>query len=301
MALPEVSSSPQISDYNLAISKDSRKQSGIGQPSDGQWNYVDAWNQARMAQYNNDYNYWLWQQQAEYNSPSNQVARLKQAGLNPNFNSIDGTGNLGSMPTSQANLSPSIGSNKARLTQARTQAVLGGLNAFLSSVGQGVDTVSKLSDLPPLSSMGEYRKLLLQQLKNTVTGKDYDNIKKMLDGLTSFVANGGQLDGPLTVNLPYVHSSSASQFFVFDPREAVDLKVAQQRLKNLGFDADIKELIKEYKEFEKTNIWHNEKVSAEGRAGLARAGSVLNKLAEGEHVSWREILAAILALGVMKL
>lgn len=46
----------------------------------------------------------LWREQAAYNTPANQVARLRDAGLNPNlFYSQGNTGNMTSAPTMQAN------------------------------------------------------------------------------------------------------------------------------------------------------------------------------------------------------
>ena len=88
-SLPEVSSAPQL---NYIASRSQRVANNVGR------DYIDAFNQAQMAKYNNEYNYWLWQQQAEYNSPSNQVQRLLDAGLNPNYNSIEGAGNLSNSP-----------------------------------------------------------------------------------------------------------------------------------------------------------------------------------------------------------
>lgn len=304
MALPEVSSAPQISDYNLAISKDSRKSSGIGQPSDGQWNYVDAWNQARMSQYNNDYNFWLWQQQAEYNSPSNQVARLKAAGLNPNFNSIDGTGNLGSMPTSSANMSPSIGSNRARMRQANTQAILGSVNATLNAIGEGVSSLSKLSDLPPLESLGAYRKLLLNSAYNKQYGQELDNLNKLINALFQGEMAGLDTSGVKGIMYPMgvVTDRTTPDYMAYDPEYGPKMQLMKQQLSNLGIDYDIKNLVKDCKQYYRDNIQPNEKEVLEGKSGMAAAGKVIKKIADGNtsDLSFSEMLMAIVVVALSR-
>lgn len=132
---------------NVITSKQSRKAAGVGVA------YADAFNQSQMAQYNNDYNYWLWQQQQEYNSPVNQRKRLEEAGLNPNYQSVD-SGNIGSLPTSSGSIAPSIGSNHQRNVQNALQIA----NGILDSVSQGIRSMSDLSGIP--SDIGAYRRYL---------------------------------------------------------------------------------------------------------------------------------------------
>lgn len=70
--------------------------SGMGQ---------DATNEANAdaVKATNEANINLWREQAAYNTPANQVARLRAAGLNPNlFYSQGDTGNLSSAPTMKA-------------------------------------------------------------------------------------------------------------------------------------------------------------------------------------------------------
>lgn len=114
---------------------------------------TDALNQAAMAVYNNDYNYWLWQQQASYNSPAAQRRRMEEAGLNPNYQSIDG-GNLGSIPSSTGSITPSVGRNATALAAQGINA----FNALIDGVKKGVETVSELSGIP--HDIVGYRKLL---------------------------------------------------------------------------------------------------------------------------------------------
>jgi hypothetical protein len=48
------------------------------------WDYIlPGRYKSKLAQYDNEYNYWMWQQQNAYNSPVNQVARYQEAGLSP--------------------------------------------------------------------------------------------------------------------------------------------------------------------------------------------------------------------------
>ena len=53
-----------------------------------------------LANQQNAYNMNMWQAMNDYNTPSNQLARLKQAGINPNFmGSSISAGNVASSPT----------------------------------------------------------------------------------------------------------------------------------------------------------------------------------------------------------
>lgn len=116
---------------------------------------ADTWNEYSMAKYNNDYNYWLLQQQQQYNSPVEQVKRLRAAGLNPNFNSIEGAGNTNySMAASTRGLSSNVGS----LGNQQLGLMLNAFNSTLGAISQGVDMTSKISHIP--SDIKKYRKAL---------------------------------------------------------------------------------------------------------------------------------------------
>lgn len=54
-----------------------------------------------MADKQNAWNYEMWQEQNEYNSPVEQYKRLRDAGLNPMFYGLDGTGNAGELTAAQ--------------------------------------------------------------------------------------------------------------------------------------------------------------------------------------------------------
>lgn len=167
--------------------------------------YVDAANQARMTEYNNEYNYWLWKQQAEYNSPLEQRRRLEAAGLNPNFNSVD-SGNLGSMPTSSGSVSPSVGKNSA----AAMQNNINTFNALVKSIGEGVSDVSKIAALP--DDIGAYRKMIRQFMGHRTQAAEYDKILRSIETIFKGKTELG-IDMPLVVEGygpngdPWVHTA----------------------------------------------------------------------------------------------
>ena len=288
-SLPEVSSAPQL---NYIASRSQRVANNVGR------DYIDAYNQAQMAKYNNDYNYWLWQQQAEYNSPSNQVQRLKEAGLNPNYNSIEGAGNLSSIPSSSGSIAPSIGRNMNQ----RTSNMISAFNAMLSSVSTGVDTMSKLSDLPPLESLQAYRKTLYGLAKENLKGKELDNFNKMIDGIYNFALSGGETE-PFAVNVPWLTIENGNNpFFVFDPKQSVTYRSLDRKLQALGLDIDIKQIIKDTKKYYQENIQPFEGKLVEGKSGGQAFNNVIKQIAEGNisDLSFWQILAAILVVTLNK-
>lgn len=158
---------PQL---NQILNKADRKAAGIDS------GYIDLYNDSQLAKYNNEYNYWLWQQQTEYNSPANQVARLKEAGLNPNYNSIDGAGNATQMPSSNANYRSDIVNKELAQTQTGIQA----FNAILSAISQGVNSYQKIQQTPV--DTRNYLKLIQQEGVKGATLKNFqDSINAVVD------------------------------------------------------------------------------------------------------------------------
>lgn len=105
----------------------------------------DTWNEYQMAKYNNEYNYWLLQQQQAYNDPAAQVERLRNAGLNPNFNSIEGSGNTNySMAASTRGLSSNVGT----LGNQQLGLMLNAFNSVISGISQGISSAKTLSGIP---------------------------------------------------------------------------------------------------------------------------------------------------------
>ncbi len=296
MPLPEVSQAPQL---DIITNVPSSYEREVSLP------YVDAYNQAAMAKYNNEYNYWLWKQQMEYNSPANQVARLKEAGLNPNFNSIDGAGNASSIPASSGSISPSVGRNVAQ----RTQNIISTASTILSAFSTGLNAVSVLSDTPPLAKLPEYRNTLFQIGKQTLKGKELENYNRLVDSIVQTYMSGGSITGdgvPDKTSFAVTHPLTGG--VTFDPNKMIqltkgeaDISLLGQRLRNLGVDFDIKNLVKAAKSFYNTEIQPYEAEKAKGLAGTASFGQLINKVANGESLSFNEIIAAILALAALKL
>lgn len=137
---------------------------------------ADTWNEYAMAKYNNEYNYWLLQQQQAYNSPEQQVARLKAAGLNPNFNSIEGAGNTSyEMATSKRGLSSNVGS----LGNQQLGLMLNAFNSTIGAIAQGVDMTSKVSHMP--SDIKKYRKALTESAEyKALSDKRKSEVDSML-------------------------------------------------------------------------------------------------------------------------
>lgn len=176
---------------NVITSKQDRRSAGVGIP------YADAYNQSQMAKYNNEYNYWLWQQQQEYNSPANQRKRLEEAGLNPNYQSIE-SGNIGSIPTSSGNMSPSISTGIRNDVQNR----IGIANQVINSLAQGIRSTSELSGIP--SDIPTYRKLLSFLAHGKVTQQELDNALKLIDrNFNAYTKLGVDVGGYFPTNFEY--------------------------------------------------------------------------------------------------
>lgn len=260
---------------------------------------TDAQNQLNIAAYNNAYNYWLWQQQTEYNSPANQMARLKAAGLNPNYNSIDGTGNISNIPSSNASLKSNFlgayqaGISSKQLALSQAQGAVAMVNDLIGGVSKGL---SSFVNTP--SNIRAYRKSLSDAAHWTAQSKAS---KASVDNLISTVIGmlgSGRGSGPDS-SLFGDHPESNPIFQAF----LGDYQGRSQRGQSAMFDTQIKELIKEWKQYEKDNIWdlHKEKLNNQIH-NLLTTGELL-----GHQNDWYDIqsgagvgntiLNALLAIG----
>lgn len=263
---------------NTITSRDQRKAAGVSS-----FDYVDAYNQSQMAQYNNEYNYWLWQQQQEYNTPANQVSRLKEAGLNPNFNSIDGTGNITSIPTSSGSISASIGSNRiARLSQV-TQAV----SSIFNNLNDISGTIKNYSQTP--DNLEEARRLISLGMRADTNTKlinkdsaEMDNImKRVLYGIQYGEADDNgtpsvfidQDKSPYFRNMAAKTSQAEAQKALTDVMAALrnyDLNETNpQKLKNL--QAQFDNIISSTKLRELNASWYDAKNAASMAMMLIKA------------------------------
>lgn len=136
MALADFSGAPQL---DIVTNPRERRNLGIG------GYYVDTYNDAQMAKFNNEYNYWLWQQQADYNTPAAQMQRAKDAGLNPNVVAGNvSSGNLSNLPESNGKLSGNIFSNQMQMANL----ALNSFNSLIKAVGEGIQATSSISGIP---------------------------------------------------------------------------------------------------------------------------------------------------------
>lgn len=158
--------------------------------------YVDEYNQMLTNQYNNAYNYWLWQQQMNYESPKAQMERYLEAGLNPHYQTVS-SGNPGSIPSSRAEV-------RGNIRQNQLNAISNGVSiatSIASLVSRGIGAIKDFASLP--ASVGKYRRLLTAVLSNKATGGELSNaIKALTKDSTSYIMGNYQTDGSSTPNLP---------------------------------------------------------------------------------------------------
>lgn len=241
-------------ELNLVQSKGERKRRGV------EFDYMDSYNQGEMVRYNNEYNYWLWQQQAAYNSPAQQRARLEAAGLNPNYNSVD-SGNLGSIPSSSGSITPSIGKNRA----LRQQMYVDSFNSLVKSIGEGVSSVSKLSGIP--NDVPAYRRMLKQYMGNKLGSSQVEYMLKQIEAVFKAKTELGidlgwqfgsnQSDGSIVPTSPDWENSPVFQNlglknedmqwlvklrqYDFNNTKPAELKSIQERARQIGASAGLTE------------------------------------------------------------
>lgn len=223
---------------------------------------ADALNQMAINKYNNDYNYWLWQQQTAYNSPVEQRRRLEEAGLNPNFNSIEGAGNASSPSPSQAKSgSNMLGAYQASIS-ARAQrlnevnAVVSGLNDLVKNIGEGFNIYKTYVTTPSFGGENgnpTYRDLLRTSLKWDTDIKGYNaSIKRNESFINQLLASfdgDRSLFGENPEGNP-LYLSAYGQLMGNSKRG----DIAEQTLKNLKQDEQLKSITYSLKQFEKGHL-----------------------------------------------
>jgi signal recognition particle GTPase len=130
------------------------------------WDYLFAGSrEPKMAAYQNEYNYWLWQQQNKYNEPSAQMSRYSDAGLNPALMYDKGTS--GNAETPAPGVAPKMDS----------------INP-MSIISQYADVKTKLASAEKIQADADW----INKWKGDVSEAQYENIKSK----TSF--NEAQLE-----------------------------------------------------------------------------------------------------------
>lgn len=201
--MDSISSAPQA---NIALNSQDRREAGVSS------SYADDYNSLQMAKYNNEFNYWAWQQQADYNSPVNQVARLKEAGLNPNFNSIEGTGNVSALAGSTAKASGQIGANQARQFQNGLQL----FNSVVDTAAEALSSVDKISKLPV--DIGEARQFVTRTLRATTQGTEMKAMQSMIGAYFDAFMKG--MDKPYGTPLVTIPTTLGFEGVPFNPENS---------------------------------------------------------------------------------
>lgn len=100
---------------------------------------------ARLANQQNAYNFNMWQQMNSYNNPSEQVKRLKAAGLNPNFmGSNISAGNVASSAAPSADLANQVSPITPEAGASVASAIIEGKNAETNA--KNAETEAKNAD-----------------------------------------------------------------------------------------------------------------------------------------------------------
>lgn len=250
--------SPQVP--HLVFNREQRLNAGVGILG------TDDYNNASMQMYNNAYNYWLWQEQMKYNSPAAQVQRLKEAGLNPNFNSIDGTGNAGSIPTASGGYQSTYGQKHLQAISTGVQVATG----LATAVSKGVQALKTFATTP--KAIGFYRGLLTRIMGNRYEGSNIANMLNDLElkatgklmGIDSF---GDSLESD------YGHVNYDAPFWVKKYGEASFINAR----------AKYQDLLNQVKEWEKDSYNPQKLANLKATYGNIVAGTELRNL----EINWK--------------
>lgn len=219
--------------YGLSIGYNSQGQVGSA--------YRDAYNSAVLSQYNNDYQYWLWQQQNEYNSPKAQVERLKEAGLNPNYNSIDGTGNA-SYNAQNQRVSDNVASNQVAFANTGIQAV----NTVLKSISEGAQTAKLISEMP--QDISAYRQSINALASANVLDKEQSAaLKKASAFLTGLQSEHKQMENGL-YGILSGYMESADDELWNRMKDSPLYKKAVAEMQSASYLSDLRGIEKEWQE-----------------------------------------------------
>lgn len=121
------------------------------------------WNE-KMYNEQNAWNYEMWQKQNEYNTPAAQVQRLRDAGLNPMFYGLDGTGNAGDLTAAQP-----LGYTPAQVNQ-------------LNPLASGIDSALKVAQVSNIqaNTAKQNNENLSETIRREKMLAEIDNTKQQL-------------------------------------------------------------------------------------------------------------------------
>lgn len=121
-------------------------------------------NSRQLASYQNDLNMQSWQKQQDYNTPANQMARFKAAGLNPNL--IYGQGNPGNA-ASPVELSAGVAK------QARPSSLSTSFANMLPAALGYLDVQAKLKDLRLMDDDHDLKQAQVDAVRTNVFDKSF--------------------------------------------------------------------------------------------------------------------------------
>lgn len=141
----------------------------------------------QLAQLQNAWNIEQWERENEYNSPVNQMKRLKAAGINPNLAYSNGVSNISAASPSMTSGSPSSPMDMSPLGQRATlgQAIQMALNNEAMRAGiekTKADTRKTLADAGISETQLSYEDAK-QKLGIQISQQQYDNMKEEFNNL----------------------------------------------------------------------------------------------------------------------
>lgn len=136
--------------------------------------------QAALAQYQNAYDYMMWEKQNAYNSPATQMQRFREAGLNPNLAyQMGNPGNASSAPESHGfDITPEM--NKTEKTLKSIEAaseIIKSLNDIVNTASDSYATISganRTNRLAPLEADKYIQEYALRNVDQDI--KYYDHL-----------------------------------------------------------------------------------------------------------------------------
>lgn len=207
-----------------------------------------------LAKYQNDFNYKMWQENNAYNTPANQMARFKEAGLNPNLAYGQGSPGNSSSPVQSADVKPADMqsayriapiANQTAMTMAQVQAIRA------DTVQKGVVTELKTLEIQvmrrnPLLDDGAFS-AVIEGLKSTAS-------IKASESRTSAIG---------------VEMAEASKGWTVQ-KIAHEVELLEQRFKLGELDMKIKAEVLNSKVFQNAILEVQKKFMADGNVGPAQ-------------------------------
>lgn len=184
-----------------------------------------------LAEYSYEKNLEMWERQNEYNSPINQMARFKDAGLNPNLIYGNGSGNAGNSNTSPSYQSPNLVAPAVNNDFGYSSAGAHLASAF-SEVAQVRKTLAEEANIrqSTINQMthNEVEKLqvVYQQYLNAKTKEEADAAFSVIQ------ATLRNLDSSATASFASAQNSDANRFTV-DAMRPVLLEYQKAQIENV--------------------------------------------------------------------